>query len=95
MNMFSKTCFAREYCLTFERGNFRTNKHKCSWVYGNASVREVSVVQRTDSDRIAGGDQNVLCSVIQDQRELRVQPAEQIQAVFLIERQEQFTVRIA
>lgn len=33
MNMFSKTCFAREYCLTFERGSFRTNKHKCSWVY--------------------------------------------------------------
>lgn len=31
--LFSKTCFAREYCLTFERGNFRTNKHKCSWVY--------------------------------------------------------------
>lgn len=24
-NLFSKTCFTREYCLTFERGNFRTN----------------------------------------------------------------------
>lgn len=32
-NLLIKAYYTRKYCLTFERGNFRTNKHKCSWVY--------------------------------------------------------------
>ena len=62
---------------------------------GHRAVRRPSIIQGTDADRVARGDQAVFLRVIEDQRELRVQHAEHVHAVLAVQRQQDLAVRVA
>ncbi len=59
---------------------------------GDAAGVGVAVKHGADADGISGGNQPLLFGIIEHQGKLRVQMAEHIQAVFVIQREEQLAV---
>ena len=62
---------------------------------GHAAALHLAIIERADADGVAGGDEAVSLRVVNDQRELRVQRAEHLQAVFMVEGQQNFAVGLA
>ena len=62
---------------------------------GDGAVGEEAVIQGTDADGIAGGNQAVLFAVIQDHSKLRIQHPKHVEPVFLVQGQKQLAVGIA
>ena len=59
------------------------------------TVFEPPIIQRPDTDRVACRDQFALYSVPEEQSELRIQSLEHLNPVFMVQRQQDLTVRIA
>jgi len=54
----------------------------------------VAVEQRTDADGVAGCDEAVFAGIVQDEREFGVHVAEHIEAVLIVERQQDLAVAV-
>ena len=63
---------------------------KCNLVAGLG----VAVEQRTDADGVAGCDEAVLAGIVQDERKFGVHVAEHIEAVLIVERQQDLAVAV-
>ena len=61
----------------------------------DCAVGVVAVVQRTDADGIARGDEVFALRVVDHERILRVEFPEQVESVFFIQRQQNFAVGFA
>ena len=54
----------------------------------------VAVEQRADADGVAGGDQKLFATVVQNHRELGVKVLEHIEAVLVVQRQDDLAVGV-
>ena len=77
-----------------ERQNAVAQAHQVLRLAGedDLAALQIAIVQRADADGVPGGNQLLLCAVIDDQGKLRIQHAEHVGAVLPVQRQQQLAV---